>query len=299
MADDRFGELCSLLAALTWGAALVLFKRCGETISPLALNLFKNIFALILLAGTLIVMGEGFDVLTQYEVGDVMILVLSGVIGIAFADTLLFVSLNLVGVGILAIVECLYSPLVILLAALLLFEQLTAADYAGAVLILSAVFISSRHAPPSGRTRKQVVAGILIGAFAMVLIALGIVIAKPVLEISGFPLIWAATLRLSVGTFVLMCLAVCSPRRMEIVSVFRPSTVWKYSLPASFLGTYLAMIFWIAGFKFAKAAVASILNQTSVIFALALAAWFLKERLTRRKLIAVILAVGGALIVTM
>ena len=58
------------------------------------------------------------------------------------------------------------------------------------------------------------------------------------------------------------------------------------------------MVFWLAGFKYADASVAAILNQTSVVFAILLATVFLHEELTRRKLAAVILALIGAVVVT-
>jgi drug/metabolite transporter (DMT)-like permease len=60
---------------------------------------------------------------------------------------------------------------------------------------------------------------------------------------------------------------------------------------------YFALLFWIAGFKYTYASLAAILNQTSVIFALILASVFLKERFTRRKLAAVVLAFAGVAII--
>ncbi|MCH7814824.1 MAG: EamA family transporter, partial [Planctomycetes bacterium] len=42
---------------------------------------------------------------------------------------------------------------------------------------------------------------------------------------------------------------------------------------------------------------AALLNQTSVIFALVLASVFLKERFTRRKLLAIVLGLAGVVLV--
>jgi drug/metabolite transporter (DMT)-like permease len=73
--------------------------------------------------------------------------------------------------------------------------------------------------------------------------------------------------------------------------------VWKASLPASILGTYVSLWMWMAGFKYTYASVAALLNQTSVVFALIFAALILKESLGRRKLVAITLALGGAVVV--
>ena len=54
---------------------------------------------------------------------------------------------------------------------------------------------------------------------------------------------------------------------------------------------------WLAGFKYAKAGVVALLNQTSTILIVVFAALFLKEPLTRLKVLAVIIAVIGAMLV--
>jgi drug/metabolite transporter (DMT)-like permease len=65
------------------------------------------------------------------------------------------------------------------------------------------------------------------------------------------------------------------------------------------LGAYLAMIVWIGGMKYTQASTASILNQTSAVFVLPLAAVFLHERITLRKSLAVAMALAGVMFVTL
>ncbi len=293
------GETCALLAALTWAFALVLFKLSVEDVPPIALNLFKNVVALLFFGITLLILTDDGRDLARYTRGDFGILLLSGILGIAAADTLFFRSLDLIGVGITVVVDCLYSPFVILFAHLLLSETLAPHQYVGTALIVGAVLLSTGHVPPAGRTRGQLVYGIVLGVSSMAVMTFGIVIAKPVLDGRDFPLIWATAIRLVAGALALAILALVSPRRNAYWAVFRPSRIWKFSVPASFLGAYLAMIFWVAGFKYAKASIAGILNQTSIIFAVILATLILKEEMTRRKLVAVITATLGVVVVSM
>ncbi|MFH1417214.1 MAG: DMT family transporter [Planctomycetota bacterium] len=294
------GHTCAILTALTWAFAMVCFKLSGERVAPLALNLFKNVVGLTLLVLTLWGMwamgrGDGIAIILDAPSRDIWLLLISGVIGIAMADTLFFHALNLIGVGIVAIVDCLYSPFIILFAFVMLSESLSWLQYIGAALILSAVLVSSRLKPPRNRTHKQLIAGILLGAAAMGLMAFGIVLVKPIL--TGFPLIWATTLRVFAGTLSLVVIALVSRRRKDIFSAFRPATVWKWSLPGSFLGAYVSMVLWVAGFKYIDASVASILNQTSTIFAIVLATVLLKEPFTRRKFAVLVLAMMGVALV--
>lgn len=299
MSDNLIGQSCALLTALIWALAIVLFKRGGETVPPLALNLFKNTVGLVLLAVTLLIWRPDFGDFASRPAKDYWILLASGFIGIAVADTIFLHALNLVGVGIQAIVDCLYSPFVILFAYLLLAESLSPHHYAGAGLILSAVLISSRHKPPPNRTPRQITIGVLLGAVSMALMAYGIVLAKPVLDSHGgdFPLLWATALRLLAGTLPLALWIPFSAERAAARAIFKPGPAWRFCVPGAFLGAYLSMILWLAGFKYIeKSGIAGILNQTSTVFALIFATVILKEGFTRRKLLAVLLAMGGVVL---
>jgi len=204
-------------------------------------------------------------------------------------------SLNRVGAGISAVVDCLYAPLTVLLAALLLGERLAVRQLLGMALIITAVLAAASHAPQPGVSPAQLYAGVAWGVLAMIFLALGIVIAKPVLNRA--PVLWATAMR-QIGCLCVMGpAALLSPRRREFLGVFRPARAWRFSLPAAFLGSYLALLCWIAGMKYAKVGVSAILNQSSTILVLVFAAIFLKEPFTRRKLLASALALAGIVLV--
>lgn len=301
MTRDLLGQTFSLLAALTWAMALVLFKRSGERIAPVALNLFKNAIGLVLLLATLGVLiaggREDLAALRSRPAGDLCLLMLSGIIGIALADTLFFRALNLIGVGLMQIVDCIYSPLALLFSWLLLAETLRPVHYAGAALIISGVAIAANHPRPVQRTRWQIVAGVWLAILAIAMMAFGIVVVKPILEDVG--VLRATTLRMAAGGGLLALLALLGRDWRQHWTVFRPAASWKYAVPAAVLGAYLSMVLWVAGFAYTSAAVAAMLNQTSVIFACVLAAVFLKERFGPRQIVALVLALTGVLIVTL
>jgi len=79
--------------------------------------------------------------------------------------------------------------------------------------------------------------------------------------------------------------------------VLWPSRVWRTLVPASVLGSYVAMLLWLGGFKWASASTASVLNQLSTVFTIVLAWIFLGERLSLRRALGAALAVAGALLV--
>ena len=289
------GELLALLTALIWAAAVILLKRSGESVPPFALNLFRVTVSSVLLLPTAFLAGQASVI--SASLSDILLLVASGAIGVAISDTLFHASLNRVGAGISAIIDCLYSPLTVLLAFLALNERLSTLQLVGLALVLGGVFAAARHEPPHGVAPRQVAVGVVWGVLAMVALAVGIVIAKPVLDRST--LLWAATVRQVGCLAVMLPVALLSRRRAQILGALRPSSVWLHSLPGAVLGSYLGLICWIGGLKYTKVGVAAILNQSSTIYILILAAIFLKEPLTRRKLLASLVALAGIILVTL
>lgn len=292
-----------MAAAVTWAMALVLFKRSGETVSPLSLSLFKSVVGCLLMALTVWLTNDYFAAssagphrIADLSPSQIGILLASGILGIAIADTLLFFALNTIGVGLVTVAECSYTPSVMFLAWLWLNEPLKSHHLIGAALVLSGLLLASTHAPPPGRTRGQLLWGSALAVLAIALMAVGIVWAKPVLEQA--PLLPATLLRLIGGTLALALILGIDQRRKRHFAVFRPTRTWRTMLPASILGTYLAMIFWVGGFKYTEASIAAVLNQTSMIFALIMATIFLREPFTSRKGLAAGLALAGVVVVT-
>ncbi|RMH72740.1 MAG: DMT family transporter [Gemmatimonadetes bacterium] len=288
------GETLALSAAVFWSIAVILFKKSGESVHPIGLNLFKNIFAFLLVIPTLYLMGE--SLFYTVSLPEFTLLLLSGVIGITLGDTLFFKSLNLLGAGLSAIVDCLYSPFIIFFSIILLAERLSLWQILGTILILSAVLEASNkksnhHIPP-----ENLVGGIIWGILAMLTTGFGIVLAKPVLE--TVPLLWATEIRFIGGIGSLLILLAVHPQRKHIIRSVMGVHSWGYTVSSSFLGAYLAMICWLGGMKFTQASTAAVLNQTSNIFVFIFAALLLKEPITLQRLIGIVLAVGGALLVT-
>lgn len=289
------GMFYALLTAVMWAAAIIFLKRSGESVSPFALNVFRVGLSSVLLVATVVFAGQ--ELFYRAPLRDYLILFASGVVAIAVSDTFLLMALNRLGAGIMAIVDCLYAPFIVLFAFVMLGERLGVWQWAGMGLVIVGVLIAARHEPPRGTTAKQILVGSLCGVIAMTTVAFGIVLAKPVLERS--PILWATTMRQIGALIVMIPAALVLPSRRGIFGLFRPARNWKFTVPATLLGSYLALIFWIAGMKYSLAGPAAILNQTSSIYVLIFASIFLKEPFTARKVIASVLAIGGIAMVTL
>ncbi len=290
----HIGEIFALITALFWATAVILFKKSGETVHPIALNLFKSVFGGLLILPTIwIVEGTGVP---SFPRGDALLLVISGALGIGIADTLFFMSLNRLGAALSSIVDCLYSPMVIAAAMIWLGERLSVLQIVGVVLIISAVWEATHTKHESRAARVSVWWGIFWGASAMAIMAIGIVMMKPLLN--SYSLLWVMEMRLVGGIAILLVILAFTRERRAVLSSLLVKKGWGYMLSGSFVGSYVALITWIAGIKYTQASQASALNQTSNIFVFVLAGVLLKEKLTVRRIVGIGLAVVGVYLVT-
>ena len=290
------GELMAIGAALVWSFSVILFKH-SSNMSPVGLNLLKNLVAIALLAITMAVISTPFDLSRSQE--DWWLIVISGVFGISVADTLFFAALNRLGAGLLAVVECAYTPFVVFMSVFWLGEEPTAAFYWGTGAVFLGLLIATLG--PKSRAadleQNDFMWGVFFGVMAMATMAVGIVIVKPALERSD--VIEVTQLRLCFGAMGLIIWAMLRGIRGEVLHVLRPGPHWKFMVPAAFMGAYLAMILWIGSMKYALAAVAGVLSQTATVFTLLLSWWILKEEMTQRKLLGAFAAMAGAVIIGM
>lgn len=282
------------MTAILWAIAVILFKKSGEKVHPIALNLFKNALAALLFIPTAWIINV--DLLYPAPMEDYLLLIASGVIGLAISDTMFLRGLNLMGASRFAVVDCLYSPFIVVLSVLFLSEVLSPVQMVGATAIVSAVLLVGFEKPDRSISRRAMLEGIFWGVMAMLTVAISIVMVKRVLERS--PLLWVTQVRMVAGVGGLLIMLAFHPQRTKVfTSMLRPGSK-RYTIAGSLIGTYMCMVLWLAGMKYTQASVASALNQTSAVFVFILAALFLKERITGPKLVGIILGFGGVLAVT-
>jgi drug/metabolite transporter (DMT)-like permease len=286
-----WGEVFALSSALTWALAVVLMRRSGETLPAFELNLFKNCFGLALLIPTILLV-SGLSV-PYYTATELSLVLLSGLVGIAVADTWYLTALNLMGASRTGIVSSLFSPFVIFLSAIFLGEQLAAWQWFGFGLVMAGVLLVTWRANRSSVDAEHLKKGLMYAVGAVFMMAVGIVMVKGVLETRSF--LWTMGLRFVGGVGGMLLFLLVTGKWQNVKRNFNQPHPWGTILLASFLGAYLALILWLAGYKLIDASIASVLNQTNVVFIVFLAWLMLGERINRRKLIGMGLTVAGVI----
>jgi drug/metabolite transporter (DMT)-like permease len=289
------GEVCAMLAPLCWAVAVILYRRSSE-LPALSMNLFKSGVAIALLLVTMALTGTGIPLDRSWA--DWARLVVSGVLGLAVADTLLFEGLRRVGAARVALVDTTYAPMMVGMSWLFLGETLRPAFLVGAVAVLIGVSLATLDLRAAfARGQGHVLVGMLYAFGAIVGTALGVMLSKPVLERSA--LVEVTFTRLVAGNVALLLFVAARGQWEELRLAYTPAPVWKNLLPASIVGTYLSLLFWLGGFKWGDASVAAVLNQLATVYILALARLVLDETLHRRQIAGAGLAALGALVIVL
>ena len=286
------GKTLALACALLWAFAVILFKRAGDSIRPVALNWYKTALTALMLSPFLLIQGLG-----GFSRTDLLALTVSGVLGIAVADTLFFIALDRLGASLAGIVDCFYAPFVMFAAWAMLGQAPRGTQVGGALFVVAALLVVAfdKGHPHVVLDRRRMVTGFLAGGLAMAFMGVSITLMQPILAHTS-P--WVVTeLRVLAALAVLTTMMLLRKDRRELFASLAGHGAWRHALPGSFLGNVLSMSLWVAAFKYTSVNSAAILNQTNTVWVVILAAWLLKEPFTRGRLAGTLLAFTGAALV--
>ena len=286
------GDLYAVITAICWSSAVILFDISTKNFTAIQLNVLKNFIGVFGFILTIIVLSIPSPNFSQQ---DIFTLALSGVLGILIADGLFLESLRRLGSGISAVVSTIYTPTVFIIAFILFRETINLQSYIGGALVLGGITISVFQ-PPKTVKKRDLYVGILFGIMANILTAYSVLIVKPIMKNNS--VVYVALYRFSVGFFFGILVNLFKSGIKPVIHKFKQGLTNRYVVLGAILGTYLSVIFWLAGYKYTLAGRAAIYNQLSTVFIIILARIFLKEPMTSNKVIGVSLAIFGAIIVS-
>ena len=286
------GDLYAVITAVCWSSAVILFDISTKNFTAIQLNVLKNFIGVFGFILTIVLFSIPSPNFSQQ---DIFTLALSGFLGILIADGLFLESLRRLGSGISAIVSTIYTPTVFIIAFILFNETINQQSYIGGVFVLIGITISVFQ-PPTNIKKRDLYIGILFGIMANIITAYSVLIIKPIMK--NNPVVYVALYRFSIGFIFGILINILKSGIKQVTQIFKQGLTNQYVVFGAFLGTYLSVIFWLAGYKYTLAGRAAIYNQLSTVFIIILARLFLKEPMTSKKIIGVSLAIFGAMIVS-
>lgn len=263
------GVVAALAAALCWALSSSLWRRLPTSLSAAQLNLVKNLLAVALQLPVLLLGGWLVSPLT------LMLLLASGVVGIALGDSLYFAALRRLGTRRTLTLEAGGPALSLLGGALFLAEWPRWPQGLGVALIcLSAALVARQPSPAGGAAVVPLPLGgqrlgLLLALAALVCGSAGALLSRAALRDSALPPLQSATLRLAAAAIVMVPLL----RRLPPPGM-RPRPLrrrWPLVLLATLLGTSGGILLQQTALQHLPAGLAVALLATAPVLALPLA----------------------------
>ena len=289
----NLGDFYAILTALCWSCGVIFFEIAGRVLNSLQISLLKNIVGVLGFISFIILQGDPFPDFIEQEY---LILIISGIIGVAIGDILFLASLRRIGSSLSAIVSTGYTISIFILAFLMFGEVISFISYLGGVLVILGVVIGTIDRDLE-KTPKYILYGVSFGLLANLCTAYSVLLLRPIMDVH--PVVPIALVRFSIGMIISAFGILYLNGKLALKETILKGFSNYNLLAGAFFGTFLSVIFWLAGFKYTLAGRAAIYNQLSTIFIILLASVFLNQHMTKRKWVAVSLALMGSFVVSL
>jgi drug/metabolite transporter (DMT)-like permease len=295
------GEAVCLSAALLWAVAVAVFRGAVLEHSARTVNLAKLWLGAALQGLTVLALGQA-QVLGAASGRALVLLALSGLIGLTLGDTALFGSVARIGVHRALLLQTLAPVFAAVFAWAWRNSLPSGLETLGAAVILCgvALVVAPRRGGPipgaAARASTPVVAGLALGVLAAFGQGTGVVLAKEgMTEITFVP---ASFLRLATAA---VGLALCEAARLRLhrlAHLLVAPIMLSRVVPATLLGTYVALFLMMLGIALVPAAVSATLLATSPVFGLLIDTFVYRQPLTARGVVGTLLAVVGVAVLS-
>lgn len=264
------GASAALSAAILWAFSAILFEDISLRLQPARLNLYKGAVAIVLLAATSAVLGESILAVTQTEM---IVLMVSGVIGIALGDTAYFQSVQKLGARRALMLFTLAPPMAALIALVFLGERLDLITWVGILLTAGGVmWVVTENAQGGEKVqikKEDLIPGILFGAFAALCQASGVVMTRSVLTNTALTTLQSTIVRLAPALLALVVIIRISGNRTDRLAVIiQDKKLTRLVFLSSFIGAYICLWLQQIAIENAPAGIAQTMLSTSPIFIL-------------------------------
>ena len=305
MNENYLGIIFALSASVLWSITVTLIKPISQNVSPFLINPIKNSIGLMLFFISFIIFDISlwYDGLHNYEY---IIILFSGALGMFLGDTIFIYALNKIGANRVAIVDA-FSPIIIFSYSLLLLpnQNLSVLQIIGFIITILGLLILAYENDYEDIDYKVKRFGILLVLCAMMCTGFGVVYLKTVLNrINELNYdiqlnLWVTAFRLIPGVILSWILFLFQKNKVQLIKPIKNKSNFIPLLIASFIGPFIALGCWILGYAFIdKPSVASIIGQTAVIFIVLLSWIFLKESLTKFRILSMICVFIGVVLTT-
>lgn len=289
------GAAAALASSALWALSSVLLASQSGRMKPLLMSAVRSLTASLFLLAMLIA-ARSFDQFAEASTLTVLSMAASGVLGQALGDTLYINGLGILGVNrSFPITNSAYPFLTLLLAILLLGEELTWTLPIGGVMIVAGIvwIVLEQHAADADNpVRVDIMRGVAFALAAAFAWSCATVLLRG--QQGDLDAVGAANLRIPAASFaVWFTIAATGNRYGERPAVaITPRGIATVAL-AGLIGTGVGSVLFIYAVEDLGAARTAFVTTSAPLFALPMGFLFLSERLTPRILLGTAITIAG------
>jgi len=293
MSGSFAGEAAALCTALCWTGSYIWFTVAVRINGPKWLNRWRLTVATVLL---LLVHLAVFR--TPLPFGAALSrwgwLALSGVVGFAISDALLFRALFHLGPHRTSLVTALIPLFSTLLAWAIFGERLSTIQWLAALSIIAGILIviRGRHAEEAESTRGKVWIGVGFALGTVLTQSLRYMFSKQALA-GGFAPLSANTVQILAATLAVWIVPLLRKTWQGDGAAFRNLRASRSMIAGAIAGPFVGVTLSMIALSRAHVGVASALMALPPVFLLPYSHYVLKERIGWQAILGTVLAVGG------
>ncbi|MBM2846691.1 MAG: putative permease super family, partial [Bacteroidetes bacterium] len=284
-------ELSALLTACLWSGGALAFAAATKRAGSFQVNITRLILAAVYLVLLILIAGLNVNLSNT----QILMLSLSGVVGLTFGDTFLFKAFYEIGARVTMLIMSIAPAIAALLAYLILGETLSTAGILGIAITILGVSIVVTDRGGTG-TEKVVLttSGIVFAMLAAVGQGSGLVFAKMAFEegeVNGFV---ATAVRIIASLVFLLPVALMTKRYHNPVRMYKEDKrAFMLTALGSVLGPFLGISFSLIAIEHTKVGIAATIMALVPILMLPLVRIIYKEKLAWRAVLGAFTAVAG------
>lgn len=300
--SEYFGELAGLMAAICWTATALAFESAGKKIGSLSVNLIRLIMAIVLL-GIYTWISRGLFLPVDASIHHWKYLALSGIIGFAIGDLLLFEAYVVIGARTSMLIMSFTPPITGIIGWIIMGEQMSFQNLLGMGITLTGIVLvvinrnklNKKNNPEKSPKDKKRISyyfiGVLLAFGGAVGQATGLVLSK--FGMQDYDAFAATQIRVIAGTIGFVIIFFLMRRWKKVFAALKNRKAMKGVTIGAFFGPFLGVSFSLLAVQNTLTGIASTLMALVPVMIIPPAVIFFKEKVNAMEIIGAIIAFVG------
>src|SRR6056297_575675 len=300
--SEYYGELAGLMAAICWTATALAFESAGKKIGSLSVILIRLIMAIVLL-GIYTWVSRGLFFPVDASLHQWKYLALSGIIGFALGDLLLFEAYVVIGARTSMLIMSFTPPITGIIGWIIMGEQMSFQNILGMAITLTGIILvvinrnhinkknNSEQSKKGKRKISYYFIGVLLAFGGAVGQATGLVLSK--FGMQDYNAFAATQIRVLAGTVGFIVIFFFMKRWHKVFIALKNKQAMKGVTIGAFFGPFLGVSFSLLAVQHTLTGIASTLMALVPVLIIPPAVIFFKEKINVMEIIGAVIAFVG------